>query len=252
MILVLTPSQSQIQAALVSFLNSVLPALGSDGQPISVVEGIDNRVPEPEGVDFVIFSMLSRPRLATNIDEFGDVEFFGFAVANELFVTEAIEGDILIGAMIFGPGVAPGTTILSQIAGLPGAEGAYVISIPQTIPAAFMSSGASSKTQKTEIVVQLDVHGANLRDASDMAQIITTTFRDAYAVDFFQNLNAAITPLHADDPTQVSFVNAEDQYESRYVVEARLQVDQTVSGFPQQSAVVLEVDVISVEAEFHN
>ena len=45
-------------------------------------------------------------------------------------------------------------------------------------------------------------------------------FRSSYAVDFFAALGGAITPLFASDPRQMPFVNAEQQYEDRYVIEA--------------------------------
>jgi hypothetical protein len=179
--LALSPTQSDAQVALRSFLLSVLPATGSDGRPVSVIEGQDNRVAEPLGADFVTMTTIRRTRLATNEH-----------------VYDAL-------------------------------------------------GGTTTTTQETEVVVQLDVHGANMRDASDMAQTISTMMRDPYATTFFSALGSSISPLHADDPRQVAFVNAEKQYETRYVVEALLQVDQAVAGLPQQFADVAEITLIDAE-----
>lgn len=181
MTLVLSPTQSDVQVALRSFLVSILPATGSDGHPISVIEGQDNRVAEPLGVDFVTMTTIRRTRLATNERTY----------------------DAL--------------------------------------------GGAATTTQETEVVVQLDVHGANMRDAGDMAQTISTMMRDPYATTFFSALSSSVSPLHADDPRQVAFVNAEKQYETRYVVEATLQANQAISGLPQQFADAASAQLIEVD-----
>jgi hypothetical protein len=170
-----SPSQSDIQTALRAFLLSILPS-GTE-----VIEGLDNRVPEPKKANFVTMTVLRRPRLATNLDTLNDT------------------GD------------------------------------------------QTAVTQSTEVVFQLDVHSDNLLTASDNAQLIATLFRDDYATDFFDDY-PGITPLYADDPRLIPFVNAENQYEPRYAVEARLQADQVVT-VPAQSADSLSLDITNVETD---
>ena len=71
-------------------------------------------------------------------------------------------------------------------------------------------------------------------------------------MDFFAALSPplnGVVPLYADDPRQMPFINAESQYEWRWVLEAKLQVNQAVQ-IPQQFADSAVVDAISVEAEF--
>ena len=185
MALTLSPTQSDIQTALRSFLLSVLPA------GTQVVEGQDNRVSEPSGSLFVVMTTIRRERIATGVDAYDS---------------------------------------LGQ---------------------------ALSVTMPTLLVIQLDVHSADPRSSADAAEIISALFRDVYATTFFASgaygsatWPPGITPLHADDPRQMPFVNAEKQYETRYVVEAHVQADQTVSGLTQQSALTADVDVVSVTAEF--
>lgn len=107
-------------------------------------------------------------------------------------------------------------------------------------------AGTQDHTQPTEAVFQLDVHGPN---SADNAEVISTLFRSAYAVDAMAAINPDVYPLHADDPKQVPFINDANQYESRWVIEAFLQANQTVS-VPQQSAEALAVDLIDVDAVY--
>lgn len=99
-----------------------------------------------------------------------------------------------------------------------------------------------SLTQNTEVVFQIDVHGP---EAFNNANRISTLFRSSYAVDFFEQYSA-IAPLFADDPRQAQFTDGEKQYEDRYIVEAHLQVNFTVTAVAQ-SARTLTVDIIDVE-----
>jgi len=172
----LSPRQIDIQKALRNFLMQILPA------ETQVFEGQDNLVPEPQGANFVVMTVLRRQRLSTNLDTLS---------------TGGLSGTIV---------------------------------------------------QPTDVVIQLDVHSNDMGTASDMAQTISTMFRDDFAATFFQPY-PGITPLYPEDPRQIAFMNAEQQYESRYVVDVHIQADQSVS-VAQQSATTLEVGVVSVEAEY--
>ena len=71
-------------------------------------------------------------------------------------------------------------------------------------------------------------------------------FRDEYATNWW--LAAGVTtsaPLYADDPRQVPFTNENQQVETRWVITARLEADQTIV-VPMQFAQALSVNIIDV------
>jgi hypothetical protein len=237
-----TPNQVQVQTALVTFLTAVLPA----GMP--VVQGQDNRVPEPAGTDFVVFWPLRRPRLATNIDSYVDAVFTGYITGTMLTITAVsfkYAGKIGVGSTVFGPNVTPGTVVTALGTGT-GGLGTYTVSPSQTAASAVIAAGTTSLLQETEVVFQLDVHGPN---SSDNAQVISTLMRDEIAFRYFKPASTGVSPLYADDPHQVPFMNAEQQYESRYVVEAHMQAQQAVI-IPQEFFDEIEVDLINVDAVY--
>lgn len=174
----ISPTETDIETSLRTFLLSVLPT------GVEVVLGQVNRVPEPAVSDFVIMWPVSRERLETNLDIYHDVPLAGNTTYN----------------------------------------------------------------MHVQVNFQLDVHGPN---SADNAQTITTMFRDDYAVqNFLSTNNFPITPLYADDPRQIPFINAESQYENRWVIDAAVQADQTVTGvttqFAQTAAMNLIVDATSL------
>ena len=117
----------------------------------------------------------------------------------------------------------------------------------QTVASGTLSSGAKLIRQNSAFTVQLDFHSLDKTTAADMAETISTAFRDAYAVEFFGAISDEITPLYADDPRYLPFQNENQQFEQRWVVEARLQVNQTIA-VPSQFADSATVTAISVEA----
>lgn len=239
----ITPTEDDIYRALRAFLTDILPS------GVGVYKGQVNRVPEPEEDDFVIMTIYGPlKRLATNEDAAQDVTFIGSIAGTTLTVTEIIRGQILPDARLFGVGVAAGTTVVQQLSGTTGGVGTYEITPTQTVASRQLSTGAQTFMQEVEAAVQLDVHG---NDSGNNAQIISTLFRDEYATAFFSELATGdtISPLHADDPRQMPFLNAEAQYENRYVVEARLQANQTVTR-PQQYADEAVVGLIDVDATY--
>lgn len=100
-------------------------------------------------------------------------------------------------------------------------------------------------TEAAELVVQIDVHGSS---AFSNAGIISTLLRSSYGVEFFKSLSDVVAPLHADEPRQMPFITAEQQYEDRWIVEAHLQVNFTTTA-TAQSANTLTLDVISAETD---
>lgn len=236
-----SPTRSDVQAALRAFLLNVLPA------GTKVLAAMDNRVPEVVDGDFVIMTPIRFQRLETNIDDSADVKFTASIAGTLMTVTAVAFGAIEVGATVFGTGVAAGTVVTVPGTGT-GGIGTYTVSTSQTVSSRTMSSGAKSVTQHAEVTVQLDVHGPK---SGDSAQVISTLLRDEYGVQQFagQSPNYGVVPLHADEPKQMPFVNAEQQYEWRWVVEAMLQVNQVVS-VPQQYSDSIDVTLVSVDAVY--
>lgn len=100
-----------------------------------------------------------------------------------------------------------------------------------------------SMRQAAQAVFQLDVHGPQ---AFNNANRISTVSRSSYAAEFFEARGEPIAMLFADDPRQAQFVSGEKQYEDRYIIEANLQVNFTMTAVAQ-SARALSVDLIDVE-----
>jgi hypothetical protein len=199
-------------------------------------------VAEPRGNDYAIFWAIRRERIETNYDVGVDVTFVGSITGGTLTVASVIRGTVMIGQTLFGVGVAVGTVITGT-----SAPGAYSIAPPQNVPSGQMSTGTEQFTQPTEVTYQVDVHGPN---SANNAQMISTLFRDSYAVGNFVATGLSMMPLYADEPKQIPFLNAEQQYETRWVVEAAIQVNQTVSNVPQEFMDHIFVEPIDVVNEY--
>ena len=101
--------------------------------------------------------------------------------------------------------------------------------------------------QPVKLTVQLDFHGIS---ANDNLAIVTTIFRDEWAVAQFATSGFDVTPLHMSEPRQVPYLNGEQQIETRWSVDALLQCNQIVT-LPQDFAATLHVTPISVKATYH-
>ena len=241
MAILVTPNQSAVFDALWAFLTGILPS----DTPVAI--GQANRVPEPANTNYAVFWPLRMPRLSTNIDTYTDVVFTASIAGTVLTVSTVETGTIEVGAQLFGTALAAGTTtILAGLTGT-GGVGTYTVSISQSAASQRIAAGGAAMLQSGEAVIQLDVHGPN---GADNATKVSTLLRDDYGVAAFAALNPRVVPLYADDPRQMPFINENQQYEDRWIVEVHLQVNAVVSGIPQEFADVYSVDVISVEAEF--
>jgi hypothetical protein len=229
-------TQSQIFTVLKSFLDSiVLPGT-------LTFQGQVNRVSEPPETDYVVMWPIFRNRLATNIDSLIENLFVGSISGTVLIVTTINEGEIVIGNQISGANVAANTLVTALGTGT-GGVGTYTVSVSQTIASEIMQSGQQQAQQSTEMVIQADIHGPN---SAENAQIINTLFWDQAAFDNFKAASFEIAPLYSSDPKQMPFINGEQQYETRYILELRLQVNPIV-GIPIQFATRLgPVDIIDV------
>jgi hypothetical protein len=96
----------------------------------------------------------------------------------------------------------------------------------------------------TQLAVQIDVHGPA---SGDTLRVLDALFRSDLGVDAFHANNAAVTPLFLGDAVQAPFINAEQQYEYRWTVEANLQINPVVST-PQQFFDRVEVADVPVDA----
>lgn len=241
----ITPTQSNVAAALRAFLLAVLPP------GTAVVLAQQNRVPEVIDGSFVMISPLRLIRLATNRDVLDDCRYIGTIAGTELTVAAVDFGTIQIGRPVFGVNVLPQTVVTAQTSGAPGGAGTYTVSLPQALGPAVMASGVQLLTQPTQLVYQLDFHSDRMSDAGDMAQAVSTLFRDDFATTQFANQvpNFGVTPLHADDARQVPFQNEQKQYEWRWIVEANLQANIAVS-VPQQYADQVDVGLIEIDSTY--
>lgn len=106
----ISPTQSNVQQALIAFLGAVLPGL--PGQTPAVFVG----------------------SIAGNVLTVGPLPGK---------VPVGIQGTIQVNAPLLGLGVAPGTTISAMLTGT-GGVGTYQVSIPQTVASATMSTGVSA------------------------------------------------------------------------------------------------------------
>lgn len=239
MTIALAPNQSAILKALRTFLLGILPS------KVEVILSQVNRVPEPKSKDFVLMTPIRRERLETNVDSGVDASVVGSISGNVLTVTSVLIGELDLGATLFGTGLADDTAITSFSSGT-GGPGTYKVSPSQTAASQKIGAGSMDYLRPTNVVVQLDVHGPN---GPDNAQKISTLMRDDYAVQQFATYGVDVTPLLADDPKQLPFLNAEQQYEDRWVIEAMLQANEVVS-VQQQFADQASVEVVSVDAAY--
>jgi hypothetical protein len=92
--------------------------------------------------------------------------------------------------------------------------------------------------------IQVDVHGPN---SASNTNLITTLWRDDYALQFFVTALPTAAPLYATDPRQLAFDNAEAQYEDRWTLELVAQMNVTVQ-IGQQFADQLSATAQAVEA----
>ena len=236
MSIVVTPSPDDINKAFGTFLETFLPS------GITVQQGQANRVAEPRADDFVVFWPIARTSLATNLDEFIDGVFTG-AIAGDTMTISAVDPDfaerLRVGSQVFGVGVADDTVVTAFGTGT-GGVGTYIVSPTQTVPSRKLAAGAEELTRSVQITYQVDVHGPN---GDQNAHLITTFFRDPRGVDVMQTINPYMVPLEADDAVQLPFVNEQNQYEDRYTLSTRFQVNIT-SSIGQQFADQLAVDAI--------
>jgi hypothetical protein len=248
MALAISPTEAQIQGTLRAFCVNVLPS------GVDVVESQDNRVPEPHAANFVDMVPLRRMILATNVhqklDCAGDASISGPTMTvGSVEITNGV--GILQGATITGPGVVSGTAVVQQLSGTPGGTGTYTVAPSQTAPYGLYEAGQLQTVGQYECTIQLGFHSAD-NTSADMAQVVAQMIRDPYGVAYINGQNAAVTPLYAGQPRQVPYMNAEDMFEFRWIVECILQANVTITGLPQAFVTSAALTLVDVDAVFPN
>lgn len=94
--------------------------------------------------------------------------------------------------------------------------------------------------------IQIDVHGPN---SANNSAIIATLFRDEYACVQFATVNAEIQPLYCEEPKQMPFINGENQYEQRWIIDAAIEYN-PITQTPQDFASEVNVSIVSVDAAY--
>lgn len=266
----LSPTESQTLAALRSFLLAVLPT-GTE-----VVRGQDNRVPEPIGPNFVVMTPLTQPRLGTNEVTYFDDVFVAsivgttmtvYAYTVESYLTDddgqvatdddgvplTDDGPVLLilplplsAGMLVIDRTTLSVVLVSQISGVTGGPGTYEVGTSSEIAPEIAYAGVRADLTPVELTVQLDVHGPA---SGDNTRVVESLFRSEYAVDLLAASGLDLAPLYCTDPRQVPFFNDSNQVESRWSLDAHLQVNPIVRT-PQQFATEVVVEIVETATEY--
>jgi hypothetical protein len=188
---------------------------------------------------------ITRERLSTNYTAWADCSFTGSASGMTLTVTSVQRGTIANGAPLFWP-LTPFSGLTIAYAGGTGGLGTYTLSGPLTSAGPF-AAGQVVLTTPTRVCMQLDFHSANVGDSSDMVEAVSTFFRSEIATAAFDaSSGGSVWPLYADDPKQIPFVNAEQQYETRWTLDAYIQANQVVD-WPQEFLDQAQVTIVPAD-----
>ena len=245
-------TEYDIFVALRAFIMGAVPG-------IDVVRGLVNRVPEPQADNFIVITPIMRERLEWNTDSYADVETLALttltapvpwlnnAAAPIPWLNNAAGcpiGTVLHDSTLAASGavlsVSGMNVTLGSIGGRYFTAGDVIAGVGTVVDVAF---GGRSIMQPTKLTLQMDAHGPL---SADNAQLLTTLLRDQYAVDA---LAPTCAPLYASDPSQLPFINGEDQVEERWSVDAVLQAN-IVVVVPVQFAGALTIGLIDVDAVY--
>jgi uncharacterized membrane protein len=204
-----------------------------------VIRAQVNRVPEPQVPDFVLMTVVGRTRLSTNVDEVHDVILTG-AITGQSLTYAVSRGTLLAGTVLSGAQVTPGTVVASVVS-----PTAATVSPAQNASGTFYA-GYKIATAPTQLDVQLDVHGPA---SGGNAQVLTTLLRDEYATAWFDASGLDLQSLYTSDARQVPFINAESQWEERWIITVSLQANIAIQ-IPQEFADQLSADLINVDATY--
>ncbi len=100
-----------------------------------------------------------------------------------------------------------------------------------------------SSEMDTMIDVQIDCYGPS---SAAWAATLVTLLRDSYACE---QLQPNVQPLYADDARMIPLIDAEQQYEQRWMIHGIFQYNPVVT-VPQQFAEALDATLYNVDEEF--
>ena len=223
-------TDAQVMTALRSFLLSIIPG-------IEVVRGQDNRVPEPAGPDFAVITSVSMVRLETDIVEYADTVFTGAIAGPTLSVSAVTYGALSVGSTVYGDTVAPGTVVTAMATGTTGGVGTYVVAPAQAITARKLAAGTRTFVAPTQGTTQVDFYGPS---SAENVLTTVTLWRSIYSCEWFEATGLPVEPLFCSEPRQIVFINAEQQFETRWSVDVAMQINAQVLT-PQQFADQLSV-----------
>jgi hypothetical protein len=98
--------------------------------------------------------------------------------------------------------------------------------------------------EDVELTFQIDCYGPQ---SNAWATMLSTLLRDEYGVN--QLSPSGVTPLYADEARFIPFIDGESQWEERWSLDARFQL-QPVTTIPQQYADVLDLTLVNVTERF--
>lgn len=84
------------------------------------------------------------------------------------------------------------------------------------------TEGTQNNRQPYQYVMQIDFFGS---DAGDRAAVFTALWHDFTA---FDNMPGNIKPLYCNDPVMMPITDAEREYQERWMVEARIEVNPVI------------------------
>lgn len=215
----------------------------------------------------------------------GGASFYGSTALSSLSVVTLTAGTVEVNQPIVGPGIPAGT----YIASLGVNPGDYVLSTNvATVTSQLMASGVPviqeldnrvpmpeggfvlmdciSKTrlgtgtmtyeddvtetstkynQSIDYVIQLDFYGDN---AGDWVAAVSTLWRSPQACEYLRG--SGIQPLYHDDAKQISFVDGENQYQHRWILDVHLQYTPTVTTSQQFFNQVGTLSLINVDVTY--
>lgn len=100
--------------------------------------------------------------------------------------------------------------------------------------------GPVTSEQGQQVTVQLDCYGPQ---SSNWSDILSTLLRDNVAC---LALAPVCQPLYADDPIRAPLVDAEMQYEDRWIITALIQYNPVVTTAQEYAVVLGPVDIVDV------
>ncbi|WP_235439405.1 hypothetical protein [Edwardsiella sp. EA181011] len=101
------------------------------------------------------------------------------------------------------------------------------------------STSAMGWTEVRRADIQVDIYGAN---AGDRAVTLETVFSSGYAYDKIKAIDERVAPLYSTAAIQAPMIDAEQQWQERYMLTVSLQVHMTTS-FPEPYFDKAEVSV---------